>query len=120
MTTTTFSAVFGTACISHGLLDGTRSCPHCDRQVYDLGDGGDCATLKAFRKAALKGRMRTFAIVGAVLGSGVQSLLTFAASGVFDVSVLSSGTACGAVFGAAAAWAARPLAQHRLDARLRP
>ena len=103
----------------HGLLDGERDCRRCGRQAFDLADEGDKATLKAFRRAALNSRARTFACFGAVVGSAWQSVFVFAAIGYLDFFILSPGTMMGAVVGAAFARLVRPLSQHRLDARLK-
>jgi hypothetical protein len=67
----------------------------------------------------LKSRIRTCGIAGAVLGIGAQSAVYFAVTGWLDISLFGPGTVYGAVAGCFAGWLARPLAQHRLDARLK-
>lgn len=118
MTTTTLP-MSATACMFHGLLNGDRDCPRCGRRAYDLADDGDRATVKAFRAATNKSRVRTLAIIGAVVGNVVQSALLFAAAGVLDVSIVSPATVIGAGLGACVGWFARPLAVHRLDGQLK-
>lgn len=107
------------ACLRHGpLAQDATSCPRCQASAYRLDDEGDRATLRAYRKAALKSRMGSFAAAGAVLGvAGHNLALQLTRPGTFtlDLAVL----VVAAVVGAGIGWAARTPGQHRLDRLLK-
>lgn len=104
------------ACMQHGLLDGGPvDCPQCRRQAYRVDDEGDRATLRAFRKATLKARVRNFAIGGYVGFAVVKSAVLFLLGASVTIELLSAPAAVCAGLGAALAYLARRPSQRRLD-----
>jgi hypothetical protein len=118
-TATTSATTTARACLQHGLLDGDSKDCACGRQAYVLADDGDRATLRAFRKASLKARMRNFAIGGYVGFIAVEALAGVVTGTGMTLELVSvPGALCAAV-GAALAYLARGPSQHRLDRLLR-
>lgn len=104
------------ACMQHGLLEGgPKDCPACGRQAYRLDDDGDRATLRAFRKASLKARVRTFALGGYVGFVALKSFVLMALGLGMSIEIVSLHGAVCAGLGAALAYLARRPSQRRLD-----